>query len=413
MKRLFLSAAALCGVLTATAQQGKIDDYDFVDFKVHIYTSAEAMGDVSILVEGEDGLVVVEPQSFYKSIEDFNAYAETLGKPIEKIVANYHAGGLAECDIKKVVMVEPMVEFMKGEMAQGMMTKFAGMFQGAMDTRSVKVKRTIPAVGTQTWAGVEFDFVSGAASDFPASSVNIGDKVYYTHFAPNRAHLAPMRVRNAAALDAILADLHGAKESDCEVFIGSHGSVASMADVEFMIGYIETIKALMSECSSSDLFAQRLIVAYPTLAGAENVKAIAKSLYPNEVADPQKEAVRARVQDYFNMVSNLDTEIAKGLWATTGDVSIITPRSQFFGAENIMNDFLIKTFSSMQSRKLHSLSEVINIYGTSANVQLYWVFDTVDAEGEKHQTRGRETLIFENIDDKWMLVHVHYSRMPQ
>lgn len=142
------------------------------------------------------------------------------------------------------------------------------------------------------------------------------------------------------------------------------------------------------------------------------MKAIAKSLYPNEKVDAEKEAVRARVQDYFNVVSNLDTEVAKGLWAA-GDVSIITPRNQFFGAESIMNDFLLKTFSTMKYRKLHSLSEVINIYGTSANVQLYWVFDTVDAKGNKHQGRGRETLLFEKIDGKWMLVHVHYSRMPQ
>ncbi|MFR9534705.1 MAG: nuclear transport factor 2 family protein [Rikenellaceae bacterium] len=413
MKKTILSAAALLSVAAVFAQQGIVNDYDFGDFKVHTYTSAEAMHDVSILVEGEKSLVVLEPQSFYKSIEDFNAYAEKLGKPIEKIVANYHAGGLAECDLKKVVMVEPMAEFMKGEMAQGMMTKFAGAFQGAMDTRSVKIKKTIPAVGTQTWAGVEFDFVNGAASDFPASSVNIGGKVYYTHFAPDRGHLAPMRIKNSDSIDAILADLTGAKESGCEVFIGSHGSVATMEDVEFMVSYLNTIKNLMAECSSSDLFAQRLIVAYPTLAVAENVKAIAKALYPNEVVDSRKEAVKARVQDYFDMVSNLDADIAKNLWATTGDISIITPRAQFFGAESIMNDFLIKTFSSMQSRKLHSLSEVVNIYGTSANVQLYWIFDTVDAAGEKHQTRGRESLVFEEIAEEWKLVHVHYSRMPQ
>lgn len=78
-----------------------------------------------------------------------------------------------------------------------------------------------------------------------------------------------------------------------------------------------------------------------------------------------------------------------------------------------MNDFLIKAFSSMQSRKLSSLSEVANVYDNSANVQLYWVFDTVDAQGEKHRTRGRESLIFEKIDGQWKLVHVHYSRMPE
>lgn len=177
--------------------------------------------------------------------------------------------------------------------------------------------------------------------------------------------------------------------------------------------YIECIKELMSKCKDSDSFAQQLITAYPTLPGAEGVKALAKSLYPDEKIDIEKEQVRARVQDYFNMVSNLDEEIAKGLWADRNDVSIITPRSHFVGRESIMNDFLIKTFSTMQSRKLHSLCEVINIYGDSANVQLYWVFDTIDSKGDAHQTKGRESLVFSRIDSEWCLVHVHYSRMPQ
>lgn len=215
--------------------------------------------------------------------------------------------------------------------------------------------------------------------------------------AQTMAHLTPAQLKSAESVDTMLAELTENK--------------STQAEVAWQIDYLHKIKELKASSSSSDLFGQRLIVAYPTLAGAESVKAIAKAMYPNEVQNKEKEAVRARVQDYFNMVSNLDTNIAKDLWAEQGDVSIITPRTQFFGTESIMNDFLIKTFSSMRSRKLHSLSEVINIYGESANVQLYWIFDTVDAKGEKHQTRGRESLIFEKIKGEWRLVHVHYSRM--
>ncbi|MFI3290119.1 MAG: nuclear transport factor 2 family protein [Rikenellaceae bacterium] len=410
MKRFILSAAALLSVVAASAQ-GKIENYDFDSFKVHIYTSAEAMGDVSILVEGEDGLVVIEPQSFYKSIEDFNAYIESLEKPLVKVVANYHAGGLAECDLKKVVMVEPMVEFMKSPIAEGMMKKFAGAFQGAMDTRPVKIRKTIPAVGSQEWAGVSFDFTNGAASDFPASSINIGDKAYYTHFAPSKSHFAPMRLRTRESIDAILAELKKIEASGVEYIFGSHGATATQEEVAFQIEYLESMKALLAKCKTSDSFAQQLIVSYPTLGGAENIKAIATALYPDEVKSAEELAVRGRVQEYFDMVSNLDTTIAKSLWANSDNISIITPRSHFFGYDSIMNDFLIKTFSSMKSRRLHSLSEVVNIYGKSANVQLYWIFDTVDSEGNSHQTRGRETLVFENIDNVWRLVHVHYSRM--
>ncbi len=412
MKRLFLAAAALFTVAVSAAAQGKIESYDLGDFTLHTYTSSEAMGDVSILVEGAKGLVVVEPQSFYKSIEDFNSFASSLGKPIELYLASYHAGGLAQCDPKKVVMVEPMVEFMKSPMAQGMMSKFADIFQGAMDTRMVKIKRTVAAESSHKWVGVDFKLSKGAASDFPASSINIGGKAYYTHFAPSKAHIAPMRIKDEQSIDAILSDLRMIQQSGVEHIFGSHGAPATLAEVSFMIEYLETMKRLVAQCSNGDIFAQRFVAIYPTLQGVEGVKSIAKALYPLDQRGDEELAVRQRVQDYFDMVSNLDTTIAKGLWAERGDISIITPRSHFFGYDNIMNDFLIKTFSSMQSRKLHSLSEVVNIYGTSANVQLYWIFDTIDAAGESHQTRGRESLIFEKIEGVWRLVHVHYSRLP-
>ncbi len=412
MKKIILSAATLFSVAVASAQQGTVNDYNFGDFKVHIYTSAEAMHDVSILVEGENGLVVLEPQSFYKSIEDFNAYAEKLGKPIEKIVANYHAGGLAECDLKKVVMVEPMVEFMKSDMAQGMMNKFAGAFQGAMDTRSVKIKKTIPAVGTQKWAGVEFDFVSGASSDFPASSVNIGDKVYYTHFAPNKAHLSPLQLNSREAVDATIADLIQAKESGCELFVGSHGGVASMDDVEFLISYLERVKVLLAECEDSDTFGQRLISGYPHLEGYLNVRGVAQNLYPNEKKCEEKEILKGRMQDYLNMISTQDMNIAKGLWADKKSISLIGARSHYFGFDEIMN-FVVNAFSDIPKLEMSSTSEVVNIAGNMGYVQLYWLWVETDANGAKGIERGRETLIFEKIDEEWRLVHVHYSHMPQ
>lgn len=390
-----------------------VEKHSFDNFNVHVFTSPEAMGDISILVEGERELVMVEPQSFYKSIEEFNGYIAKLGKPLKYIVASYHAGGLASYNPKSIYMVEPMVAFMQSEMAQGMLKKFDGAFGGAMDTRMVKPRRTIPATSIQKWAGVEFSFTAGAASDFPASSINIGGKVFYTHFAPNMMHPSPMQLNSPKAVDATLAELIKAKHSGCEIFVGSHGSVASREDVEFMVGYLTKVKELISSSATSDIFAQRLIVAYPSLAGIESVSALSRRLYPNEVVSDDEAAVRSRVNDYFNMVSNLDETIAKGLWAESENISIITPRSHFIGFDAIMNDFLKRTFSKMKYRKLSSFSEAVSIYGDMASVQLYWKFDTIDADDKEHQTRGRESLIFSKTDGEWRLVHVHYSRMPQ
>ncbi len=215
------------------------------------------------------------------------------------------------------------------------------------------------------------------------------------------SHIDPQQIKSIECVDAMLQKL---TDSD----------VATQAEVAFQIEYLNRIKVLRKECSSSDLFGQRLLTSYPKLGGVESIAKLSKSLYPDEQVDPIKEEVRARMQDYFDVVSNLDFELARNLWAAEGDVSIIAPRGQFFGVESISNDFLKRSFSSFQYRKLSSLNEVINVYGnSSANVQLYWKFDTKDAKGVAHTGMGRETLIFEKIDNTWRLVHVHYSRMPE
>ena len=148
-----------------------------------------------------------------------------------------------------------------------------------MDTRSVDVKYTIPVESNQKWAGVEFEFTKGSASDFPASSINIGDKVYYTHFAPNKMHPAAMQLKNAAAIDAMRGELVEAKDSGCEVFIGSHGTVASLSDVEFLISYVDKVKSLKASNKDAASFTEALKAAYPNLGGVDNVAKIATNLY--------------------------------------------------------------------------------------------------------------------------------------
>ena len=417
MKKIFMTMALGVMLIPSLMAQTKINEkttiYDLPNSKLHVYQSGDAMGDVSFIIEGDKKIVLLEQPPFVENVKEFKAYAESLGKPIEKIIANYHSLGLADYKPSLVVMPEAMIEFKKSPMIAGIQKKFKGEFGDAIDMRPYTRAKGFKVPSTQDWAGVEMQFTQGAKGGFPAANILIDGKAFYRHFSPTISHFNPMQIKSVESVDIILTELKAVEASGAEYVFGSHGPAATQKEVVFQIEYLERVKELLTKCKDADSFGQQLILSYPSLAGAENVKAIAKALYPNEVANTEKEELRTRVQDYFNMVSNLDKNIADGLWANSDNISIITPRSQFVGKESIMNDFLIKTFYSMQSRKLHSLNEVINIYGDGANVQLYWIFDTVDAKGEKHQTRGRESLVFSKIDGEWRLVHVHYSRMPQ
>lgn len=407
-------ALALSVSLSASAAESKFKSYELPSSTIHVYQSGDPMGDVSFIVEGEKKLVVIEQPTFYTAIEEFGKYVDELGKPVEKVVASYHFGGLAQYPAKISTMPETMIKFAASAPAQGMVAKFSKIFGEAADFRpfSPKVKGfAVPS--TQQWGGVEFVMTPGAASDMPAASIQIDKDAFYTHFAPAWSHASPMQVKSLVAVDAMIAELEKIAASGAKYIFGSHGAPSTQAAVKFQISYLKRLKQLREVSKDSDQFIQRLIVSFPKLDGAENLRKVAKNLYADEVANPAREEVRVRMQDYLDVVSTLDMKLARGLWAESDEISIIAPKGQFFGFGEIMNKFLLKNFSSMKSRKLSSLSEVINIYGDSANVQLYWKFDTVDAAGKKHSGRGRETLIFQKIDDAWRLVHVHYSRMPE
>ena len=168
-----------------------------------MYYTEDALGDASYIVEGKSALVTMEEPLFKDNVAVFNAYLEKLGKPVEQRVVDYHLGGTGSHDY---VMAEGMPEFSKGPVYGGMMKNFQQMFGDAMtDLPDGKVSE-VSFGKTYTWAGVSFRFENGASSDFPAASIIIGDKVYYTHWAPAKAHVSHLQVSSMAAVDAEIAE---------------------------------------------------------------------------------------------------------------------------------------------------------------------------------------------------------------
>ncbi|MDR2915136.1 MAG: hypothetical protein LBV74_09940 [Tannerella sp.] len=75
MKKILFAILAMAVTLTASAQfKGEIEVYKLDNFTIHSYKSFEAMADLSFIIEGKDGLVILEQQSFFQSMKDFNSY---------------------------------------------------------------------------------------------------------------------------------------------------------------------------------------------------------------------------------------------------------------------------------------------------------------------------------------------------
>lgn len=256
--------------------KGRFETYDFEQFKLHVYYTGDVMGDASFIVEGGDALVTLEHPLFRENVEEFDAYVDRLGKKIEKRVADYHLGGTGDHDY---AMAEGMPAFAKGPVYGGMMAHFAEVFGDAIVGLPTGAQEEVAFDTTCVWAGVPFTWLRGASSDFPGASMLIGGKVYYTHWAPARAHMSHLQLGSAAALDAEIDSARKALESGAELFVGGHGGVASAGDVAFKISYLQSLKRLREECADAATFVAAAKAAWPELPGEEGLPALAEALY--------------------------------------------------------------------------------------------------------------------------------------
>lgn len=280
MKKLIYTVAVIFMVISAQAQS-KFDVKDFGDFKLHSYATADPLGNMSYIIEGENKLVVLEPVLFHENIKEFGEYLSNLNKPVEKVIASYHAAGFNAFDPSTIVMIEDMVEFEKTETYTGMLAYFASTFGDAMDSRGHEPTATVAKNAKTKWAGIEFRFSAGSSSDFPASSILIGGKVYYMHFAPvANMHMSPLQITNCEAVSATIEELERAKASGATTFIGGHGmSSAEVNAVDFQIEYLKKVKDTVAKVKTGDEFISVMNTKYKDIAGEDSLIAIAANLY--------------------------------------------------------------------------------------------------------------------------------------
>ncbi len=268
-------------LVVAAYAQANFSTDKFDNFTVHTYASFDPMADVSFIIEGENSLVIIEPQAFKGKVEEFMAYTDKLGKPIEKVLVSFHAAGLKVYpDVDKVI-TKPMAQFMSSDAAKGMLGFFAQAFEGAMDTEVVEFDEHIDANSVFTVDGVEYVLEPTNVPGMPGVNIAIGAEVYYQHFAPAvNHHASKNQIKGKAGIDGALADAMKAKSGKYTLLLGSHGmGKAGDDDLKFQIKYLKTMQKMAQKASSADDFVAQMNAKYPNCKGEDDLKAIAASLY--------------------------------------------------------------------------------------------------------------------------------------
>lgn len=277
MKKVILTLVVAGMVLGASAQdKGRFEVHDLDNFKLHVYYTNDVLGNASYIVEGKKALVTMEQPLFKENVAEFDDYLAKLGKPVEQRITDYHVGGTGS---HETVMPEGMPEFTKGDVYGGMMQGFAQAFGDALTAMPTGKTSEVSFGTTKTWAGVPFEFRHGATTDFPGASILIGKEVYYTHWAPAKAHMSHLQISSPAAIDAEIAEAEKSLASGAKLFIGGHGGATKADAVEFKIAYLKTMKELLSQNKTAATFVEAMKKTYPNLPGESGLDDLAKALY--------------------------------------------------------------------------------------------------------------------------------------
>ena len=280
-KTTAILAGSLVAATAFAAPQSPFSTDRFENFTLHTYASFDAIADVSFIVESANKLVVIEPQAFKGKVEEFTAYTEQIGKPIEKVLVSFHAAGLKVYENEHKVITKPMAAFMQSDAAKGMLGFFDKAFGGAMDTEVVEFDEQIDASTTFTVDGVTYTLEPTSVPGMPGVNMAIDGQVYYQHFAPAEGfHASKNQINSKAAIDGALEDALKAKRAGCTLLLGSHGTgKAGVQDLDFQISYLKTMKGIAAQAKTADAFIVQMNAAYPDCQGEEDLKGIAAKLY--------------------------------------------------------------------------------------------------------------------------------------
>ena len=127
-----------------------------------------------------------------------------------------------------------------------------------------------------------------------------------------------------------------------------------------------------------------------------------------------EDALRKLVHDYADSVNRLDMKLAGEIWSQSEEVTFIQPRGHQKGWIQVRDHFYLGAMNNFSQRHLTVNNLNIRLLGDDAAWgEFYWEFyATFKKDGQKINSKGRETQVWNKVDGSWKIVHVHYSAMP-
>ncbi len=171
---------------------------------------------------------------------------------------------------------------------------------------------------------------------------------------------------------------------------------------------------LLSERLPRDPVEIEKIMAEGASARAKGGKSEAHGDNSSEESAADSSAIRSLIEKYAKSIDGADTTLAAEIWLDSPDVSFIHPLGHERGFEQIKQNVYTRLMGENFSERKLSVHDVsIHVFEDAAWAEFYWDFAAkFRKDSSPLTTHGRETQLYQKMQGRWRLVHVHYSGMP-
>jgi glyoxylase-like metal-dependent hydrolase (beta-lactamase superfamily II) len=242
------------------------------DVTVHTYVAPDASLLVtSHIIETPNNLVIIDAQFLQSAAQEVRAYADSLGKPIERLILSHahpdHWSGANLFPDVPFVSTAAAAEGVQADIDGGGVEQRAGMVGESEVPAEPRAPEGSVEAGETTIDGVTFAFDVVNNAEAPEHlNVRLPDYgvVVVQDLIYNNAHFFPGLDR--ANWISILEDMRGMTDYDT-VLVG-HGLPATIGELDNAIKYLQFAEAAAVEAGSADDVIAALQAEYPTYQGA-------------------------------------------------------------------------------------------------------------------------------------------------